>query len=199
MSSSNRENVQAILVNFRQTSEKMTDTIVALQQITERINRGEGSIGALVNDDTTVRNLNDTLASLKDISSKINEGQGTLGKLVNEDSTIEKVDDALTGVNEYLTKADAFKIYVDYRGEWMFEHDALKSTVNVRIQPTEDKYYLVGIVSDDIGSHTYEERVITINGVERTETEEGLGAGEHQVQRPDRQALPRLCLPRRPF
>ncbi len=172
MSANNKDNIQAILVSFRDASDKMTRTLTAMQDITEKINRGEGTIGALVNDTTTVESLNSTMASLKDISEKINSGQGTIGKLVNDTTTADKIDEALSGVNDYLSATNRFKFYIDYRGEWMMAHEDLKSTLNVRIQPREDKYYLLGVTTDTWGTYRKSEKTYTVNGVSTTTVEE---------------------------
>lgn len=172
LSSTNKENINAILAGFAETSKRINITIASLQDITNKINRGQGTLGELVNDDTTVKKLNTTLASLQDISEKINNGQGTLGKLVNESSTADKLDNALDGVNSYLDKEKKFKVYVDYKGEWLTAHDDLKSTFNIRIQPSEDRYYLLGVVSDSYGKNKKTEKTITTNGVETSVIEE---------------------------
>lgn len=172
MSSDNKGNIEAILVSFRAASETMTRTMTAFQDITERVNRGEGVLGALVNDDTTIRDLNKTLASLRDISAKINSGEGTIGKLINDTTTADKIDDALSGVNTYLTKTDAFKFYIDYRADWLFEHEDLRSTINVRIQPKADKYYLLGVVTDNRGSYKKSEKISTTGGTSVTTIDE---------------------------
>ncbi|MBU2549060.1 MAG: MCE family protein [Proteobacteria bacterium] len=178
MSAANKGNINAIFTSFRKTSEQMGRTIASLQDITEKINQGQGSIGRLVNDDTTVKDLNGTLASLRDISDKINQGQGTLGKLINDTSTADKIDDALTGVNDYLARTDAFKFYIDYRGDYMFRYEDLKSTLNVRIQPKEDKYYLLGISTDTQGSYRKSQKTFITGGQEVTSTEETWDRGD---------------------
>jgi len=178
ISRANKDDIAAILVSFRRTSETMSQTIAAVQEIAEKINRGEGSVGALVNDQTTVKNLNETLASLREISDKINQGQGTIGKLINETTTADKLDQALSGVNDYLTKTDAFKFYIDYRGEWMMAYDDLRATLNVRIQPKQDKYYLVGISTDTYGTYKKSERTYTVGGRPVTSIEESWDRGD---------------------
>ncbi|MFH1136535.1 MAG: MlaD family protein [Pseudomonadota bacterium] len=165
ITSNNKGDIDAIVAGFRETSEKLTLTIASIQGIAERINRGEGTIGSLINDDKTAKTLNDTLASLKDISNKINKGQGTLGKLVNDDETIDGVNEAVSGIKDYLQKDKAFKVYVDYHGDWLIRHDEMKSTINLRIQPSPDKFYLVGLVSDPNGAYSKTERTQVVNGI----------------------------------
>ncbi|MBF0528126.1 MAG: MCE family protein [Deltaproteobacteria bacterium] len=172
MSNTNKNNINAILASFAQTSQKLNQTVTSLQAISDRVNRGEGTIGKLINDDTTVKSLNSTLSSLKDISNKINAGQGTLGKLVNDATTGEKIDEALTGINNYLAKNDAFKVYVDYRGDYLTRHGDFKSTLNIRLQPSQDKFYILGITNDVYGNYTKKDITATTNNISNTSTEE---------------------------
>ncbi|MCG2755013.1 MAG: hypothetical protein L6247_05550, partial [Desulfobacteraceae bacterium] len=85
------------------------------------------------------------------ITDKINRGEGSIGKLINEDETVENINTSLVSINDYLQKQDDYKTYVDYRGEYLFDSDELKSYLSLRIQPKEDKYYLLQIVDDPSG------------------------------------------------
>ncbi|MEW6261587.1 MAG: MlaD family protein [Thermodesulfobacteriota bacterium] len=178
MSTANKNNINTILASFAQTSQKMSHTITALQDISEKINRGQGTLGKLVNDDATIKNLNSSLAALRDISDKINQGQGTLGKLVNDPTTAEKIDTALTGINDYLTKNEAFKVYVDYRGDYLIRHSDLKSTLNIRLQPNPDKYYILGVSVDSFGQYEKKDKVYTSAGTSTATREETWTRGE---------------------
>lgn len=160
-SGQNKEALSETIQNFRVISGQLDRTITALTSVTEKIDAGQGTIGALVNERDTIDNLNRTLASLKDISRKINEGKGSLGKLVNDDTTVTKIDEALTGINDYLGRADAWRTYIDYRGEYMTRDSALRNTFNVRLQPKADKFYILGITTDPIGRRTEKETTVT--------------------------------------
>ena len=149
-----RENKQALketIQNFRTVSTQLDHTIGALTSVAEKIDQGEGTLGALVNERQTLDDLNATLASLKEITHKIEKGEGSIGKLVNDDTTVNKIDEALTGINNYLNQADRWHMAMEYRAEYMFKSSTLRNTVNLRLQPKADKFYLIGIVSDPLG------------------------------------------------
>ncbi len=83
-----------------------TGLIADLQQVADKINRGEGTIGMLINDDTLYNDARDVVsdikssmrdsgllenversaANLSDITAKINSGEGTIGKLINDNT-----------------------------------------------------------------------------------------------------------------
>jgi phospholipid/cholesterol/gamma-HCH transport system substrate-binding protein len=69
-----------------------------LRLTTDRIERGEGTLGALLNDrkmkdrlDRTLDNVEKTSENLKSVTDKVNRGEGTLGTLVNDKETAEKI------------------------------------------------------------------------------------------------------------
>lgn len=165
----NREDIRGIISNVRKASEKMEALIVGINDITSKINRGKGTIGKLVNEEETVNNLNEALASLKTITDKINSGEGSIGKLINEDETVENINASLVSINDYLQKQDQYKTYLNYRGEYLFDNDELKSYLSLRIQPKEDKYYLLQIVDDPSGKEEVTDITRTTNGVTTTE------------------------------
>lgn len=158
----NKQALNETIRNFQVVSAQLNRTISGLTSVVEKIDKGQGSIGALVNERKTVDDLNATLASLKEITGKIDQGKGSIGKLVNDDSTVTKIDEALTGINDYLGRADAWRVYVDYRGEYLFGESALRSTLNLRLQPKADKFYLIGIVDDPVGKRTDKETTTTV-------------------------------------
>ena len=155
--------------NLKAASKEMDKTFTALSQITDDINKGKGTVGSLIKDRTLVDNLNKTLASLQDISNKINQGKGTIGKLINEDDTVNNLNEGLTNLNRYLSKAEQFRLLVSYRGEYLFDTSNAKSYFEMRIHPREDKFYLLGLVSDPRGRR--QEVQNTVNGVTTTNIE----------------------------
>jgi phospholipid/cholesterol/gamma-HCH transport system substrate-binding protein len=156
--------------NFREASGQLRETIIAFSQITEKINRGEGTIGKLIHDEETVETMNKTLIALKEIGEKINRGEGTIGKLIHDEETVDNLNTTLSSINEYLQKEERFQTYIDYRGEYLFDSDDMKSYLSLRIQPKEDKYYLLQLVDDPAGREEETVTTTTVDGVSTTET-----------------------------
>ena len=50
-----------------------------------------------------------------------------------------------------MQKQESFKTYLNYRGEYLFDSEDVKSYLTLRIQPRKDKYYLLQIVDDPKG------------------------------------------------
>ena len=161
----NSGDIRNIVNNIRRASEKMEVLIAGINDITSKVNKGKGSIGKLINEDETIDSLNAALTSLKTIADKINNGEGSIGKLINEDETVENMNASLTSINDYLQKEETFRTYVDYRGEYLFDSEDAKSYLSLRIQPKEDKYYLLQIVDDPSGKDTVTDIRTTTGGV----------------------------------
>jgi phospholipid/cholesterol/gamma-HCH transport system substrate-binding protein len=167
--SQNDEKVGQVIDSLKTASQEMEKSFASLSEIADGVNRGEGTLGRLVKDQTTAEKLNKTLASLQEVSEKINEGRGTIGKLINDDETVRNLNEGLTGLNRYVNKAEQFRTFLSYRGEYLFDKSNAKSYLELRIQPKEDKFYILGIVSDPRGRRTTKD--VTVGGV-TTRTEE---------------------------
>ncbi|MCB2226014.1 MAG: MCE family protein [Desulfarculaceae bacterium] len=163
ISTQNKAALNDTIKNFQVASRQMQTTIAALTSVMQKVDKGEGTIGQLVNNKQTIEDLNSTLASLKDVSNKIAKGEGTIGKLINDDTTVTKIDDALTSINDYLARADAWRVFVEYRGEYMFKEESLRSELNVRLQPKADKFFLIGVVDDPRGKRAETDSYKTVD------------------------------------
>ena len=161
--SENDQKIVQVIDNLKSASKEMERTFASLSDITGTIQKGEGTMGQLVKDSTTADKLNKTLASLQEVSEKINQGKGTIGKLINDEETVNNLNESLSGINRYVTKAEQFRTTLGYRGEYLIDKSNAKSYLDLRIQPKEDKFYILGIVNDPRGKRTIKDT--TINGV----------------------------------
>lgn len=64
----------------------LRDSINNLRSISEKIDRGDGSLALLLNTRALYDDASLAAASLRSIAAKIDTGQGTFGRLVNDDS-----------------------------------------------------------------------------------------------------------------
>ncbi len=165
----NKEGIDRIVANLETASSQLTTTLEQAGGVLARLESGEGPLARLINDPEMGHDIRETMASLESVSRKIDEGQGTLGKLINEDTTAQELDKALEGLNRILTKQDQFRTSVDFTSEYLARHGETKSALTLRLQPAEDKYYLLSVVDNPRGrrekTETFTER--WVNG-ERT-------------------------------
>lgn len=162
ISSGSREDIRATIANLRDFSETLKEETPGLVAKLERM--GE-DVSGVVGDNR--ENLKESIANLKAASArldntldhagkvmaKIDRGEGTLGKLVNDNTAHTSITDTLEGINRYVRKTEQLKTYIDYRLEWLSRPDEYKHYVNLRLQPTADKYYQIGVVDDPRGRY----------------------------------------------
>jgi phospholipid/cholesterol/gamma-HCH transport system substrate-binding protein len=169
----NDQKFDQLVDNLKSASKEMDRTFTQLADIASDMNQGKGTAGKLLKDKDLADNLNKTLASLQDITNKLNEGKGTLGKLINDEETVNNLNESLTGINRYVNKAEQFRTFLSYRGEYLFRDGGnSKSYLDLRIQPRDDKFYILGATYSTKGKTNRSESTLTQGGVSTTTTVE---------------------------
>ncbi len=90
--------------------------------------------------------------SIDTISKKIAGGEGSLGKLVKDDRLYESLNKAAEGVNKQLGAIDRFRTFITFQADYLTKPKDAKGQFYVTLQPKPDKYYIIGIVGDPVGS-----------------------------------------------
>jgi phospholipid/cholesterol/gamma-HCH transport system substrate-binding protein len=109
-------------------------------------------------------NLKATVEQLSKITSDIQEGKGSLGKLMKDERLYESLNKAAEGVNRTINRIEKFRTFITFQGDYLFEPKDTKGYFNVTLQPSPEKYYILGIVSDPIGKVSTKETITTTNG-----------------------------------
>ncbi len=134
------------LATVKEATESMERAVKNLEEITRKVNDGEGTMGKLINDPATVDSLNDTLnevnATVKEVSSLVN---------------------GITGLQTDLY----------YRGNYFFGSDptrgdlalnpvagGTRNTLGIKVAFKPDYFYLVELVSAPQGLITYEDHAL---------------------------------------
>jgi phospholipid/cholesterol/gamma-HCH transport system substrate-binding protein len=83
---------------------------IPANEILNKANRGEGTLGRIVNDESLYRNLNQTVEETKDTMTrlqttldKINKGQGSAGKLLNDPELYNSLNKTVTQLESIAT------------------------------------------------------------------------------------------------
>lgn len=103
----NDEKIDILVTNLNEASMSMQKTFASLSEITEKINRGQGTIGQLVENREVFDNLNKTISSLNKIAERVNKGEGTIGKLVSNDDLFDNLDRTLAYLGEITGRINA--------------------------------------------------------------------------------------------
>ena len=144
-----RPDVRASLSQIRDATQRV-DQIIADNQA--------GVNDTVANVQETVRNANAASADLREalghinsVTAGIDRGEGTVGRLVRDDSLINEVQGVAEGVNDFVQPLTRLQTIVGLRSEYNFISNSLKTYIELRLQPREDRYILVQLVDDTRG------------------------------------------------
>ena len=100
----------------------------------------------------------DGFRSIGHVADKINEGKGLVGKLINEDETYQDLKVAVQGLRNYFSRVENLGVVFDthfeamYRPAEHFIHKDSKGYLDMRIHPSEDRFYIVQLMGSTKGS-----------------------------------------------
>ncbi len=160
ISAANKEDLRATVANLRSFSETLKKETPGLaKKLEEMSERLSGVVGenrenlkaSIENLRSASAKLDNTLESASRVMGRIERGEGTIGKLVSDNTTAETVTQTLEGIGRYVRRAEALKTYIDYRLEYQTSPGEYKNYANLRIQPSADKFYQLGVVDDPRG------------------------------------------------
>jgi phospholipid/cholesterol/gamma-HCH transport system substrate-binding protein len=117
--------------------------------------------------DRASKSLESALEHIDSISGRIDRGEGTIGKLTKDDQLINEVQGVAEGVNDYVQDIGRLQTVVGLRSDYNFLANTIKSYVELRLQPREDKYYVIELINDPRGLTS-----ITDQTVDTTNTNE---------------------------
>jgi phospholipid/cholesterol/gamma-HCH transport system substrate-binding protein len=144
--------LQEILVNIKVITEDVKQMMAAtggkegeageLRQTIERVNRASKS-------------LESALGHIDNVAGRVDRGEGTIGKLTKDEALINEVQGVAEGVNDYVDSLRRLQAIVGLRSDYNFLANTVKSYVELRLQPREDKYYLVELINDPRGKTSF--------------------------------------------
>ncbi len=161
----------------RDHKKEIGDIIANVHHITDSLDQvvnDEGEDGlknSLKSASRGLRRLDDTMKNIDEIAQKVNNGKGTIGKLINDEKTVDNINTAVEGINGLLTAADKVQTSIDYHSDFLQRSKEAKSNLSVRIQPGLDRFYEIGVISDQLGTHQQTITIDTVNGVNTTTSE----------------------------
>ena len=118
-----------------------------VREILDKINRASTS-------------LDNTMANLDTVTSRLEKGEGTLGRLSKDEKLINEVEGVTETVGDFVGSLGRLQTIVQLREDYQFLASTVKSYVQIRLQPREDKYYAIEIISDPKGYTHYEQTVV---------------------------------------
>ncbi|MEZ4441447.1 MAG: MlaD family protein [Polyangiaceae bacterium] len=143
-----RPELLAILQNVREGTrdiKEMTgrgdqpgDRSGEIRETIERVNRASESLESL-------------MKHADNVAARIDRGEGTVGRLTKDETLINEVEEVVDGVGSLVGGIGRTQTIVNLRSDYNFLANTIKTYVSLRLQPAEDKYYLIQLINDPRG------------------------------------------------
>ncbi|HME00510.1 MAG TPA: MlaD family protein [Terriglobia bacterium] len=98
--------VQNVVQNANDVVTNLRDLSKAVQDMTNQINSGKGSLGKLIYDPTLYNKISHSADVVDRMADQMVSGQSTLGKLVNSNEAYDKLIAAMDRLNRLLDQAE---------------------------------------------------------------------------------------------
>ena len=111
----------------------------------ERVNRASSS-------------LESALQHADNVAARIDRGEGTVGRLTKDETLVNEVEQVVEDVGDLVGGIGRVQTVVGLRTDYNFLANTIKSYVELRLQPAEDKYYVIELVNDPRGKTSIVQR-----------------------------------------
>ncbi len=152
----NRLPLNSVLTNMKDFSGTLKSNG---PELVENLNKATRELKAMAEENRPA--IKSAVSSMDSIAKQIDKGEGSLGKLVKDDRLYESISRAAEGVNKTISAVDRFRTFITFQGEYLTKPKDGKGAFYVTLQPRPDKYYILGVVGDPVGSVTTTETFTT--------------------------------------
>ena len=167
----NREGVKATVTNINDIAQGSRPEIAAilanLRQVSEdakRLTSGVGEDGKPGDVRSAIERVNRASATLEsvlthadNVAARIDRGEGTVGRLTKDDALVDDVHGVVQDVGDVVGGIRRLQTVVGLKTDYNFLANTVKSYVELRLQPSEDKYYAIELVNDPRGKTSFEQ------------------------------------------
>lgn len=128
------------------------DTKLLVKNVQDIVGKKEGELSEGVTDFKKImQQLNRSLSNIEKVTESIEKGEGMVGKLVKDDRIANSLQETAEGISEYIQQISQLQINVNIRNEYSYYQRVSKSFFSVKLQPKEDKFYLIELIDDPRG------------------------------------------------
>lgn len=131
-----------------------------VRQLTAALNGKGTGTGAEVKDtiehlNTSSQSLQSALAHIDHVADRLDKGEGTLGRLSKDDALINEIQGVAEGLNNVVEPIGRLQTVVGLRTDYNFLANTIKSYFELRLQPREDKFYMLQLINDPRGKTSF--------------------------------------------
>lgn len=118
---------------------------VPANEILNKANQGEGTLGAIINDESLYRNLDATISEMQSTLDKINSGRGTAGRLVNDPELYNSLNRSVSQIEEITSDIRAGR---GTAGKFISD-DALYNETRAAVADLRASAARINLIADD--------------------------------------------------
>lgn len=181
----NEEAVNNTLSNIEdittRAAPRLDDILANLDQITsdvrsvirnnrEGLNEGVAEVGPTISSiNRAAQQLELVLEDVGEITGRTAAGEGTVGRLTSDENLIDEVEEVAENVNDIVGGLARLRTVIGLRSEYLFLTNAFKNYLDIRIAPSEDRYFFIQLVDDPRGATTFSQTVVQTSPPKRDE------------------------------
>jgi phospholipid/cholesterol/gamma-HCH transport system substrate-binding protein len=141
-----------IIEAIKNIKELTKDTKALVNNVQGIIGKREGDLVEGVSDFKKIlQKLDRSLTNIEKVTESIEKGEGTAGRLLKDDRIAKSLEETADGISEYVQQISRLQININIRDEYSFLQRVSKSFFAVKLQPKEDKFYLIELIDDPRG------------------------------------------------
>lgn len=157
----NREPLRDTMANFRDFSGSLS---ARGPEILDRLESASEELRTLLaesKDDirSAVKKTESTMESVNRLTEKVERGEGTIGRLFTDESLYDSMNRAAGGLGNTVGAVERLRTFFTFRGDYLMEQEEAKGHFYLTLQPRPEKYYILGVVGDPVGTVETVERV----------------------------------------
>jgi phospholipid/cholesterol/gamma-HCH transport system substrate-binding protein len=153
----NQERLRSVLENLDKTTGDLRRLTAAGEQAGQAGKPGEFR-SAIERVNRASASLESALAHADNVAARIDRGEGTIGRLTKDETLVNEVEGVVQDVGDFVGGVGRLQTVVGLRTDYNFLANTVKSYVELRLQPAEDKYYLIELVNDPRGKTSFVQR-----------------------------------------
>ncbi len=149
ISSGSQEDIIEAIKNIKDLTKDTKSLVNNVQNI---IGKREGELAEGVSDFKKIlQKLDKSLTNIEKVTDSIEKGEGTIGKILKDEKIAKSLEETVDGISEYVQQVSRLQVNINIRDEYSFLQNVSKSFFALKLQPKEDKFYLLEIIDDPRG------------------------------------------------
>lgn len=123
-----------------------------LDENREGLSAGAGEVGpTIASIHRASEQLEQVLGDAREVTDRTARGEGAIGRLTSDEHLIDEIEGVAEGIGDIIGPISRLQTIVQLRSEYNFLANTFKSYVGIRLQPREDRYYLIELINDPRG------------------------------------------------